>query len=64
MPCQAGHGTTRGNDRANPGTDADQSNPTNHGDLATGSAASRTTHDLAPPDAPLAPQECTDNEHD
>jgi hypothetical protein len=58
------HRANRGNDGVKIGGDAGQSNVSINGDVAARERTVKAAHDLAPPDGPLAPQECTDSEHD
>jgi hypothetical protein len=62
--CRANRGFADSNDHVRIGSDAGRANLVVTGDLAARDPAPAAAHDLAPPDAPLAPQECTDNEHD
>jgi hypothetical protein len=52
------------NDSVKIGGDAGRANDMVNGDLAARDRAVTAAHGFAPPDAPLAPQECTDDKHD
>jgi hypothetical protein len=58
------HRANRGNEGVKIGGDTGQANVSINGDVAARERTDKAAHESALPDAPLALQECTDNEHD